>query len=140
MMESKLLVASPCLCPLHISRSDAPIVPRCCWLGQCEWVHNPESAVGDSSGDHPEVVRQYSTCLILHDAAGRSGAERVQCNCLSEGVVINKTPSLYAHRTNQGVVQYLVPTDANVRIVRHLANVNGVPTRHRKVLSRFASD
>ena len=70
------------LCPLHISRSDAPIVPRCCRLSQCEWVPNPALAVGASSGDHREVV-------------SRSGAERVQCSCLSEGVVINKTPSPY---------------------------------------------
>ena len=34
----------------------------------------------------------------------------------------------------------LVPTDANVRIARHSANVNGVPTRIRMISSRFASD
>ena len=67
---------SATLCPLHISRSDA----RCCRVGQCEWVPDPASAAGASLGDHWEVV-------------GQSGAERVQCNCLSEGVVINRTPS-----------------------------------------------
>ena len=43
----------------------------------------------------------------------------VQCNCLSEGVVISKT----LHGTNQGVVLYdsLLPTDANVHIARHTA-------------------
>ena len=35
------------------------------------------------------------------EVVGRSGAERVQCNCLSEGVVINTTSSPYAHRTNR---------------------------------------
>ena len=34
----------------------------------------------------------------------------------------------------------LVPTDANGRIARHSANVNGVPTRRRMVSSRIASD
>ena len=47
------------LCPLHISRSDAPIVPRCCRLGQCEWSPDTESAVGASSGGHREVIGQY---------------------------------------------------------------------------------
>ena len=89
--------------------------PRCCRLGQFEWVPDPESAVGASSGDHREVV-------------GRSGAECVQCNCPSEGVVINKTPSPHA----------TVPTDANVRIARLPANVNGVLMRRRMVLSRLA--
>ena len=45
---------------------------------------------------------------------------RVQsCNCLWEGVVINKT----LHGTNQGVVLYdsLLPTDANVHIACHTA-------------------
>ena len=46
-------------CPLHISRSDAPIVPRCCRLGQCEWSPDTESAVGASSGGHREVIGQY---------------------------------------------------------------------------------
>ena len=32
---------------------------------------------------------------MLPDVAGRSRAEHAQCNCLSEGVVINKTPSQY---------------------------------------------
>ena len=46
-------------CLLHINRSDAPIVPRCCRLGQCEWSTSPdtESAVGASSGGHREVHR-----------------------------------------------------------------------------------
>ena len=70
------------LCPLHISRSGAPTVPRCCRVGQCEWVPNPASAVWASLGDHREVV-------------GRSGAECVQCNRLSQGLVINMTPSPY---------------------------------------------
>ena len=57
---------------------------------------------------------------------GRSGATvyndglRVQsCNCLSEGVVINKT----VYGTNQGVVLYdsLLPTDANVHIACYTA-------------------
>ena len=52
------------------------------------------------SGHHPETIGWSSgnikpSCLILPDAANRSGAERVQCNCLSQGVVINKTPSPY---------------------------------------------
>ena len=60
-------------CPLHISRSNAQIGPRC-FFGFPTW-HR-------LSGHHREVV-------------GRSGAERVQRNCLSQGVVINKTPSSY---------------------------------------------
>ena len=79
-------------------------------------------------------------CLILPAATGRSGAERVQCNCLSEGVVINKTPLPYRPGSRTILYDSLVPTDANVRIARHLANVNGVPTRRPMVLSRLASD
>ena len=63
-------------CPLHISRSDSLIGPRCRRLGQCEWVFDPTSAVRDSSGDPREVV-------------GRSELQCVQCNFFSEGVVIN---------------------------------------------------
>ena len=44
-------------------------------------------------------VNGFPTRLRLpgpyRETIGRSGAERVQCNCLSEGVVINKTPSPY---------------------------------------------
>ena len=54
-----LLLEQSSLCPLHISRSDAPIVPRCCRLGQCEWSPDTESAVGASSGGHREVIGQY---------------------------------------------------------------------------------
>ena len=55
-------------------------------------------------------------------------------------VVINKTPSPYQPGSRTILYDSLVPTDANVRIARHLANVNGVPTRHRMVSSRFSSD
>ena len=44
------------LCPLHISRFDALIVPRCSRLGQCEWVPDPALAVGASAGDHQEGI------------------------------------------------------------------------------------
>ena len=54
-----LLLAIDVSCLLHISRSDAPIVPRCCRLGQCEWSPDTESAVGASSGGHREVIGQY---------------------------------------------------------------------------------
>ena len=59
-----------------------------------------------------------------------SGAERVQCNCLPEGVAINRTPSPYQ------------PT--RMYALRHSANVNGSrsadATSDMMVLSRFASD
>ena len=48
------------LCPLHISRSDAPIVPRCCRLGQCEWSPDTESAVGASSGGHRAILNMFN--------------------------------------------------------------------------------
>ena len=47
------------LCPLHISRSDAPIVPQCCRLGQCEWVPDPESAGGATSGGRRAILNMF---------------------------------------------------------------------------------
>ena len=39
-------------------------------------------------GPHRETIGPW-------EVVGRSGAKRVQCNCLSDGVVMNKTPSPY---------------------------------------------
>ena len=64
---------------MHISRTDVPIGPLRCQLSQCEWVSNPTSAV-----THRETRVRLSAHREL---------QRVQCNCLSEGVVINNTPS-----------------------------------------------
>ena len=82
---------------------------------QCEWVPDPESAVGAPgphrlSGDrgHREIVGPIGTPAIGR-SSGRSGAERVQCNSLSEGVVMNKTPSPYAHRTNRRECTHCAP-------------------------------
>ena len=66
------------------------------------------------SGTHREALGRLSADWKL---------ERAQCNCLSEGDVINKTPSPYQ------------PTQMYAS--RHSANVNGVPTRHWKGLSRL---
>ena len=112
---------APALCPLHICRSDAPIVPRCCRLGQCEWSPGTESAVGASSGGHREVIGSRTCTTQLR-------------------VVINKTLSPYQPGSRTVLYDSLVPTDANGHIARHSANVNGVPTRRRMVSSRIASD
>ena len=55
-------------------------------------------------------------------------------------VIINKTPSPYQPGSRTILYDSLVLADANVRIARHSANVNGVPTQRRMVSSRFASD
>ena len=55
-------------------------------------------------------------------------------------VVINKTPSPCQPGSRTLLYDSLVPTDANVGIARHSANVNGVPTRRWMVSSRLASD
>ena len=65
---------------------------------------------GPALRPHREVARRYWTFLMLPDAAGQSGAGRVQCNCLSKGVVINKTPSPY-----QPMRLYALRHSANVK-------------------------
>ena len=89
------------LCPLHISRTDAPIVPRCCRLGQCEWSPDTESAVGASSGGHREVI-------------GPIGSR----TCTTQlRVVINKTLSPYQPGSRTILYDSLVPTDT-LRAIR----------------------
>ena len=107
-------------CLLHISRSDAQIVPRCYRLGQCEWIPDPESAVGASSGGRRPIGSRMCTMQLR--------------------VVMNKASSPYKPGSRTILYDSLVPTNANVRIARHSANVNGVPTRCRMVSSLFASD
>ena len=123
----------PVSCPLHISRSDAPIVPRCCRLGQCEWVPGPESAVGASSGGRRAILNMFNIARRRRPIGRRTCTMQLR-------VVINKTPSPYHPGSRTILYDSLVPTDANVRVVRHSANVDGVPTRRRMVSSRFASD
>ena len=48
-----------CSTNAHFTLADP--TPRCCGLGQCEWVPDPASAVGTSSGDHREVPDQQPT-------------------------------------------------------------------------------
>ena len=55
-------------------------------------------------------------------------------------VVISKAPSPYQPWSRTILYDSLVPTDANVRIARHSASINGAPTRRRMVSFRFASD
>ena len=52
-------------CLLHISRSDAPIVPRCCRLGQCEWSPDTESAVRASSEGHRAVLNAFNIARLV---------------------------------------------------------------------------
>ena len=89
-------ITSAVFCPLHISRSDVPLVPRCCRLGQCEWIPDLESAVGASSGDHREVV-------------GRRPLGSRTCTTQLR-VVINKTPSPYKPGSRTIVYDSLVLT------------------------------
>ena len=106
-----------CLCPLHISRSDALIVPRCCRFGQCEWPPwhgiGRRGLIGRPSGGHRTILLR---------------------------VVINKPLSPYQPGSRTILYDSLLPTDANGHIARHSANVNGVPMRRRMVSSRIASD
>ena len=71
--------------------------PRCCRLGQCKWVPDPESAVGASSGDHQEVVGSRTCAMQLR-------------------LVINKTLSPYNSGSRTILYDSLAPTDATVRI------------------------
>ena len=121
------------LCPLHISRSDAPIVPRCCQLGQCEWSPDTESAVGASSGGHRAILNMFNIARRRRPIGSRTCTTQLR-------VVINKTLSPYQPGSRTIFYDSLVPTDANGYIARHSANVNGVPTRRRMVSSRIASD
>ena len=123
----------PMLCPLHISRSDAPIVPRCCRLGQCEWSPDTESAVGASSGGHRAILNMFNIARRRRPIGSRTCTMQLR-------VVINKTLSPYQPGSRTILYDSLVPTDANGHIARHSANVNGVPTRRRIVSSRIASD
>ena len=109
--------------------------PRCCRLGQCEWVPDLESALGASSGGRRAILN-----ILNFNIARRHRPIGSQTCTTQLRVVINKTPSPYQTGSRTILYDSLVPTDANVRIVRHLANVNGVPTRRRMVSSRFASD
>ena len=60
-------------------------------------------AVGSANAN--EFPTQHRLLGPHREVVGRSGAERVQCNCLSEGVVINKTPS----RTNRRECTHCAP-------------------------------
>ena len=68
---------TPGLCPLHISRSDAPIVPRCYAVGsgQREWSPDTESAVGASSGGQWLFRGMFQICRVFENVslATRSG-------------------------------------------------------------------
>ena len=94
---------------------------------------DPESAVGASSGGHRAILNMFNIAQRRRPIGSRTCTMQLR-------VVINKTPSPYKSGSRTILCDFLEPTDANVRIARHSANVNGVPTRRRMVLSRYASD
>ena len=93
------------LCPLHISRSDAPIVSRCCRLGQCEWSPDTESAVGASSGGHRAILNMFNIARRRRPIGSQTCTMQLR-------VVIYKTLSPYQPGSRTILYDSLVPTDA----------------------------
>ena len=124
-------------CPLHISRTNGPIVPRCCRLGQCEWSFRYRIGrrvlIGRPSGGHRAILNMFNIARRRRPIGSRTCTTQLRA-------VINKTLSPYQPGTRTILYNSLEPTDANGHIARHSANVNGVTTRRRMVSSRFASD
>ena len=77
---------------------------------------------------HRQTHRQTTTTLIASGPPLRGDPYFV---CISTTLLRNKTLSPYQPGSRTILYDSLVPTDANVRIARHSANVNGVPTRRR---------
>ena len=100
------------LCPLHISRSwaDAPIVPRCCRLGQYEWSPDTESAVGASAGGHRAILNMFNIAQRRRPIGSRTCTTQLR-------VVINKTLSPYQPGSRTILYDSLVPTDT-LRAIR----------------------
>ena len=89
---------------------------------------------GPVPGPHRETIGKL--CLI--NIARRRRPIGSQTCTTQLRVVINRTLSSYQPGSRTILYDTLVPTDANVRIARHSANVNGVPTRRQ--MFRFAPD
>ena len=121
------------MCLLYARFTLADLMPRCCRLGQCEWVPDPESAVGASSGGRRAILNMFNIARRRRPIGSRTCTTQLR-------VVINKTLSPYQPGSRTILYNSPAPTDANVRIACHSANVNGVPTRRRMASSRFASD
>ena len=89
------------------------------------------------SGWSPRRVHCESTAVA---GSGRAAGRWSMVAAFSALWIGLKTPSPYQPGSRTILYDSLAPTDANVRIARHSANVNGVPTWRRMVSSRFASD
>ena len=89
--------------------------------------------IGRPSGGHRAILNMFNIARRRRPIGSRTCTTQLR-------VVINKTLSPYQPGSRTILYDSLVPTDANGHIARHSANVNGVPTPHRMVSSRIASD
>ena len=89
--------------------------------------------IGRPSGGRRAILNMFNNARHRQPIRSRTCTTQLR-------VVINKTPTPYKPGSRTILYDSLVPPDASVRIARHSANVNGVPTRHQMVSSRFASN
>ena len=102
------------------------------WMGSRPGI-GCRGVIGRPSGGRRAILNMFNIPWCRRPIGSRTCTMQLR-------VVINKTSSLCQPGSCTTLYDPLVPTDANVRIARPSANVNGVPTRRRMVSSWFASD